>query len=1155
MAGPITLIRPSIAAGELSPSLFGRVDLTSFSIGASVLRNMVVNYRGPASSRAGTAFVCQSLTPASSSSLPPKIIKFQFNVNQSYILEFGQDSIGRSYMRVVANGAAVTEAPLNVTGVTQALPAVMSVPGSNFGNNDWVFVSNVGGMTQINSRTLIVQNAAANTFSVTDTFGNPINSLTYDAFTSGGTVARIYTNYDPPYALADLPYLKVTQSADVMTLCCVNQVTGTEYPPIDLARLAANNWRFTTTTFAAAISAPTGCTASASVTGSPATQYAYCVTAIDSTTGEESVASNVAYITNSVDIALTAGSHTISWAPVTGAVSYNIYQAPPSYDTAVPAGSVFAYIGQSFGTQFVNSNILADQVVTPPLHNNPFARGQVLSLTMTNQGSGYTQATVSASITSATGSGAVLAPVVVGGAVVAIIVLNAGQGYMAGDVVVITGQGTGSGAAATVPATPISTDMTGGGSLGPVTVSAGGSAYVSPTATVPAPGGGGTQATLFPPVVVGGVITAIYVDDPGSLYSATQTVTITDVAPAGTGATAILNVGPQTGTYPSVPAYFQSRRVYANTTNNPDTLFLSQSGAYQNMDSASPPIDSDAIVTTPWGVQVNGVQWLIPMPGGLIVATGANAWQITGAGGQGSALTPASQSAQPQESNGFSPTVPILKINYDLLDVQSLGYVIRDIQYNFYTNIYAGSDISVLSNHLFEGFQIEQWAWAQVPWKIIWATRNDGKFLSLTFDKEEKLQGWARHDTNGLVVGNEVATEPPVDAPYFVVKRYIRGYQQWAYYIERMDNRLWQGPEDPWCVDAGLALVQPAPSATLSAASADGPGTISGGYLATGGVSYTNPSAQIVDPLGLGSGGVVTFTQTGGVIDGFTIVDAGLGYSPSTQINIIDPTGAGATFVPFISQNVLFNASAPVFGNTLVGDVIRIGGGQATVTTVNNTSQVLAAIIVPILKTMPDDPYLLPVPAPVGSWTITTPVTAVTNLFHLEGMQVYGLADGSDIPLTTVQNGTVTLATPASSIKIGLPFIPQIQSMPIEISQMGSVQGKRKVMNGCTVRIEKSRGFQCGANQPVASMLDFQQEIPWKNMMDIEEVPRANLPAAALPLYTGDKYVNLDDDWNSWDGYTPSMGLVCAQQLTPNPLNILCFVPSVNIGDTDGGEK
>lgn len=1055
----ITQIKPSFAAGELSPSIWGRLDYAKTAIGASVMRNCFVNYRGPASSRAGLLYCGKSLSPASASSLPPKLVRFHFSLFQSYVLEFGVDPIGRPYMRVLANGAYVTEAPVNVTGATQANPCVVSAANS-FANGDWVFGSGVGGMVELNNRTFVVANVTAGSFSLQDLFGNPINSLLFPAYTSGGSFARIFTNFQPPYALADLPYLKVVQSADVMSLCCVNQTTGAEYPPIDLSRLAANNWSFVQTTFAAAIAAPTGCAAVATVIpgAPPFTQYAYCVTAVDAATGEESVASNIANITNSDDIALVAGSHIITWNPVPGAASYNVYQAPPSYDTAVPVGSVFAFVGSSFGTQFVNSNIIADQVVTPPQHNNPFARGAVLSTTSSAGGGSYVQSSTTAVVVSATGSGAVLAPVVVAGVVVAIIVLNAGQNYLPGNTITITDSG------------------------------------------------GGTGAVFTP------------------------------------------NIGPQSGTYPGVPAYFQSRRFYAGTLNNPDTLFGSQTGAYQNMDSSSPPIDSDAIITTPWGQQVNGIQWLQPMPGGLIVATGEDAWQITGSSGAGSALTPASQSAQPQESNGFSPSVPPLKINYDIVYNQSLGYTIRDLQYNFFTNIYAGTDVSVLSNHLFDGFQIVQWAWANIPWKIIWATRDDGKFLSLTFDKEEQLSGWARHDTNGFVSGNVVATEPPVDAPYFVVKRFIVGYQQWAYYIERMDNRLWAGPEDPWCVDAGLSLAQPAPNATLSAAAAAGPGTIAGGYLATSGAGYTDPHGQIFDPLGTGSGGAVIFTEVAGVITGFTITP-GQNYSPGTQVIIQDPTGAGATFVAFISQNVAFTASQSVFTPANVGDVIRIGGGQAIVTQYLGGTQVEAAVTVPIVKTIPNDPYRLPVPAPSGKWTITTPVTAVTNLWHIEGMIVTGLADGAVIPPTTVVNGTVALPAAASAVTMGLPFIVQLQAMPPEIPAVGSIQGKRKNVHSMNVRMQASRGIQVGANQPVASALDFQQEIPWSNLVDLPEVPQRNLPAAALPLFTGDKYANLNDDWQNWDGWQASPGWVAAQQTLPLPMNILCFVPEMSVGD------
>lgn len=1060
----VTLIKPSFAAGELSPSVWGRVDFERWHVGASVMRNCFVSYRGPSSSRAGTMFVGKSLTPASASSLPPRLVRFQFNIFQSYILEFGVRDDGRSYMRVVANGAYVTDPIKNVTGASQANPCVLQVPGHNLSNGDWIFADNIGGMVQLNGRTFVVAAATLNSFVLRDTFGNPINSLGYDAYTGGGTVARIFTSYDAPYALEDLPYLKVTQSADVMSLCCVNQRTNAEYPPIDLARLAANNWAFNQVTFASAIAPPPAIAASTSVTGSPPTQYAYCVTAVDAATGEESVASQVAYITNSDNIALVAGSHTISWFPVPGAASYNIYQAPPSYNTPVPVGSVFAYIGSSFGTQFVNSNIIADQAVTPPLHNNPFARGAVVGTTLISLGSGYAQATTTAVMNSGTGTGAVLVPVVQAGLVTSIIIQNGGSGYLDTDTITI------------------------------------------------ADSGGGTGAALTPVI------------------------------------------GPQNGTYPGVVDYFQSRRAYAFTSNNPDTLFLSQTGAYTNMDAAQPPIGSDAIVTTPWGQQVNGIQWLQPMPGGLIVATGLDAWQISGAGGPGTVLAPASQSAQPQESNGFSPTVKPLKINYDILYNQSLGYTIRDIQYNFVTNIYAGADLSVLSNQLFDGFEIVQWAWAEVPWKIVWATRDDGRFLSLTFDKEEKLQGWGRHDTNGLVQGNEVASEPPVDAPYFVVKRFIRGYNQWAYFIERMDNRLWRGPEDPWCVDAGLALAQPAPDATLSAAFAAGPGTFTGGYIATDGVGYTNPSAQISDPTGEGSGAQISFTQTGGAITGFAIVDPGSGYSPSTRVDIVDPSGAGATFVPFISQNVQFDVSMPVFAASDVGKVIRIGGGQATVQTVNSPLQVIAAVTVPIVQVVPNDPYRMPVPAPAGKWTMTMPVSNVTNLWHLEGLTVTGLADGAEIPPVLVENGQLQqdLLTPASSIKVGLPFISQLMAMPIEISALGSIQGDRKRIVGATVRMEKSKGVQVGANQPCASALDFQQEIPWTNLVDLPEIPQGNAPAAALPLFTGDKYVPVNDDWQNYNGWEASPGMLCAQQTKPFPMNILAFVPKFELGDNAG---
>jgi hypothetical protein len=196
---------------------------------------------------------------------------------------------------------------------------------------------------------------------------------------------------------------------------------------------------------------------------------------------------------------------------------------------------------------------------------------------------------------------------------------------------------------------------------------------------------------------------------------------------------------------------------------------------------------------------------MIPMPSGLVTLTDKQAWLVNGGVGE-APITPIDASAHPQAYNGASDLPPIVG-NYDILYVQAKGSIVRDLAFNFYTQIYTGTDISVLSSHLFYGFTITSWAFAEEPFKVVWAVRSDGKCLSLTFLKEQDLIGWSWHDTNGLFKSTCVVTETTasgtVDAPYFVVQRTINGNT--VQFIERMAERIFpNGVVDAWCVDAGL---------------------------------------------------------------------------------------------------------------------------------------------------------------------------------------------------------------------------------------------------------------------------------------------------------------------------------------------------------------
>lgn len=1062
-----TTIQNSLAAGELSPSLFGRTDLEKFHNGTSTCRNFYVNYRGGVMSRAGLAYVgtCKQQYP-----VPPRDIPFQFSLNQGYVLEFGDQ-----YLRIKSDGAYVIEDAIDITSVSSAAVFTTSTP-HGYSVGDWIYdVGNTGfsGLTWI-----VFSVPTTTTFTVTDLFGAPVSSA---IVSTTGTVSRIYT-VTAPYAAVDLPYLKYTQSADVMTLTCVNTATETEYPPYSLERNGNTNWVFTQETFTAAISAPTGLTVTARSSDIPSTWYSYVVTAVDSLTGEESVASDIASVQNN-DISISAGSNSLKWSAVTGAGSYNIYSAPVSYQVGVPVSSVFGFIGSSLGPSFTDDNITPDFTVVPPVHNDPFAVGAITEVLPTAGGINYDQSTIHWSVTTSTGSDFDGTPVVAGGSLIGFIIKNPGHDYRNTDTIAFTDTGGG----VAVGSYTVASNATDGDHFDINGLQLTFRRSAAPPGYNEVALGNTIALTLqslsnyLNASIDVDLTCASYTYDATHLYISYKTpgtvgnsftlgtnpagwtrsaATLTGGGTVGSGATAHLTVGALTGTYPSVPAYFQQRRVYASSLNRPDTYWMTQPGLFNNMDSSIPVTDSDSITGTPWAQQVNGIQFLVPMPGGLVVLTGKGAWQLSG--GSSAAITPSNQNAVPQAYNGSHDTVLPLTINYDILYVQSKGSIVRDLAYNFFNNIYTGTDLTVLSNHLFLNRQVVQWAWAEEPYKLVWVVMSDGTMLCLTYLKEQDVYAWTRHDTNGLFVSVCSVTEPPVDAVYVITQRYVRG--GWRYYSERMNNRVWSTSEQAFCIDSGLSYPVTYPDATLS---------------------------------------------------------------------VIDQT----------DDTIILGATDSVFTIDSIGDIIRIDNGKVEITGFTSTAVVTGTILEPLTNTLPDDPEEKPIPALSGDWSVSTPTTTVSDLNHLEGLEVSILADGAVIPNQTVTNGSVTLPQEASMITVGLPYICQIQTLYIDHPDKdGTAQNKRKNISSVGLRVEATRGLSVGSDQPDASTNQNYVTVPWTDMNELKERTEFDLAGVAAPLYTGDYYKNITSGWSV-------KGQVAVQQAYPLPASILSIVFYWTLGD------
>ncbi len=223
----------SFTAGEISPRLEGRVNLEKYREGLADLTNMVVHPHGGVARRPGTEF----LGEVKSSANYTRLIPFQFKTSDTYILEFGNE-----YMRVYRNGLQVlTGAPKTITAITKANPGVITSNSHGFANGDEIYIIGVGGMTQLNGRNFRVANVTTNTFTLTDLFGNAIDTTNFTTFTTGGTADKIY-EITTPYTTANLPALNFAQSADVMYLV---------HPTYDirtLSRTDHNAWTLATAT-------------------------------------------------------------------------------------------------------------------------------------------------------------------------------------------------------------------------------------------------------------------------------------------------------------------------------------------------------------------------------------------------------------------------------------------------------------------------------------------------------------------------------------------------------------------------------------------------------------------------------------------------------------------------------------------------------------------------------------------------------------------------------------------------------------------------------------------------------------------------------------------------------------------------------------------
>ena len=513
-----------------------------------------------------------------------------------------------------------------------------------------------------------------------------------------------------------------------------------------------------------------------------------------------------------------------------------------------------------------------------------------------------------------------------------------------------------------------------------------------------------------------------------------STVVVANVTTAFTNANAItawqLGAFSDTTGHPSCVTFFEQRLVFAGTTNQPQTIFFSKSGDYENMDAniGGTIADDDAIIYTIASNQVNAIRFMTATRT-LIIGTAGGEFTVSG-GGTDSAVTPTNILIKKQSNHGAA-NVDAIAVGNATLFLQRAKRKIRELAYNFDVDGYIAPDMTILAEHITES-GLTQIAYQQEPNQIVYAVRGDGELAGLTYQREQQVTAWHRHIFGGRF---GVATITVSD-----------------YANITTGTKLTLTKSDGTTVDFT--------STTGTAGTNEFKTQTNNNTTATNLKTAINAHANFTATV---NSAVVTITETAHEATGYLTIK-------SFDSIRLTTTSEGKAVVESAAVIPTDDTEYQVYV------IIK--------RTVNGATKRYVEFL-NVLEFDETDNTSFNFLDSALSYTGSA-VSTLSGLDHLEGQVVSILADGATHPNRTVSSGSITLDRSAKSVKIGLAYTSLLQTMRLNAgSQNGTSQGKTKRIYDITVRMFETIGIEVGPD------LSNMERIPFRssaNLMD-EGIP------------------------------------------------------------------
>ncbi len=248
------------------------------------------------------------------------------------------------------------------------------------------------------------------------------------------------------------------------------------------------------------------------------------------------------------------------------------------------------------------------------------------------------------------------------------------------------------------------------------------------------------------------------------------------------------------GNYPSTVGIWNQRLLLANTQEDPNDIWLSNVGDYEDFTNTVNNSADEAINLTLSSGTGDSILGVAPLED-LIVFTDTKVWRVTG--------TSASDMLAYVESYSGASDVPPAVSKKSVLYVDSSENSVSNFIYSYELNGYSGQALDTLCRTLFDGYELTSGCLRNNPYSVYYCIRNDGVLLCLTYLREENIYAWSTFSTDGLYKDIISISKNLNDQMYVIVER--NGVD----YIELMKSNInsFEGLDDAWHLDCASKFV------------------------------------------------------------------------------------------------------------------------------------------------------------------------------------------------------------------------------------------------------------------------------------------------------------------------------------------------------------